>query len=104
MKATILVEETILHLENMAAESPGGVGHYSLNQRMWNKTRLLWLEGDPKNIKVKEAIKTNREIKAAVKFSIVGMRRRMEKHERNCMKFVHQWKESSLERGYITWM
>ena len=36
VKATRLVEEAKLHLENMAEESPGGGGHCSLEERMWN--------------------------------------------------------------------
>ena len=53
----------------MAAKSPGGVEkiHSSLEERMWNKARLIWLEGDSNNIEIKEAIEINREIKTAIK-------------------------------------
>ena len=52
----------------MAAESPGVEIHSSLEEGMWNKARLKWLEGDSNNIRINEAIETSREIKAALKF------------------------------------
>ena len=53
----------------MAAKSPGGVEklHSSLEERVWNKTRLILLEDDTNDIQIKEAIGINREITSITK-------------------------------------
>ena len=72
----------------MAAKSPGGVEkiHSSLEERVWNKARLIWLEGDSRNIKIKEAIEINREIKTAIK----TFYRKYEKADRKTRKELYE--------------